>query len=237
MMLTDGGQGHSEALTNSNFKPSGGRSIERASEVMAGGQQPTRKALPQLLPDGMQPTSHLQAALALKHPLAYKPDATYPVKYALKYAPTNVDETRERRGEVLTVLRELAAATAEENEMILEMVEPSVGAVLRAIGVKQVALMREISVVCGSRDITSPALLLIGLPMLGWAPSAEGMLDRVKAPTKTVEAFIEERAERNEKILGSMKASGDDKLDLEALEKTMAELEKGVLQGPFESMQ
>jgi hypothetical protein len=237
MMLADGDQAHKEALTRSNFKPSGGRSIARAADVMAGGQQPTRKALPQLLPDGMQPATHLQAALALKHPLAYKPEATDPVKYALRYAPEETDETRRRRGEVLTVLRELAAATAQENEMILKMVDPSVEAVLRAIGVKQVALMREISVACGSRCIASPALLLIGPPMLGWTPSAEGLLERVKVPATSVAAFIEGRSERNEKILRSIKASGDAKLDLETLEKTLAEVEKGVLKGPFESMQ
>ena len=52
-------------------------------------------------------------------------------------------------------------------------------AVLRAIGIKNVVLMRELAFTCRSLDISPPAYLLIGLPMLGWAPGAEGLMRRM----------------------------------------------------------
>ena len=134
-------------------------------------------------------------------------------------------------------LRELAAACELENNELLSMVEPSVAAVLNAFGVKNVALMREISYACGARDISSPAMLLIGLPMLGWAPGAEGLMDRTKPPNGSMKEFLETRMERNEKIQNSTRASSDAKLDEEAYTKTIAETECGVLVGPFGSLQ
>ena len=133
--------------------------------MLATGLQPTRKALPQLIPDGLPPHVHLQAALATQHPLAYRPRATDPEQYALKYAPDDAGMTCERRQAVARTLRGLAAACEPENEELLSMVEPSVAAVLKAIGNKNVALMREIWYACGARDISSPAVLLVGLPM------------------------------------------------------------------------
>ena len=70
MLLTPENATHGEALALSNFVPSGGRSIARASETMATGLQPTRKALPQLIPDGLPPHLHLQAAMVVRHPMA-----------------------------------------------------------------------------------------------------------------------------------------------------------------------
>ena len=140
LMMAMEGRSHSETLSGSNFKPSGGRSIEKAVDTLATGLQPTRKALPQLIPDGLPPHVHLQAALATQHPLAYRPRATDPVQYALKYAPDDAAATRERRQAVAKTLRELAAACEPENNELLSMVEPSVAAVLNAFGVKTLHL-------------------------------------------------------------------------------------------------
>ena len=52
MMVVASGSSHMEVLTGSNFVPSGGRSLEKTSDYLSTGIQPTRKALPQLLPDG-----------------------------------------------------------------------------------------------------------------------------------------------------------------------------------------
>ena len=70
MMVTTDGDSHMDALKGSNFAPTGGRSLAKTSDTMATELQPTRKALPQLLPDGLPPHLHLQAALAVKHPMA-----------------------------------------------------------------------------------------------------------------------------------------------------------------------
>lgn len=53
-ITTDAGECHTwEALALSSLFPSGGRTLARASDSMATGLQPTRKALPQLIPDGL----------------------------------------------------------------------------------------------------------------------------------------------------------------------------------------
>ena len=59
MMVTTDGDSHMDALKGSNFAPSGGRSLAKTSDTMATGLEPTRKALPQLLPDGLPPHLHL----------------------------------------------------------------------------------------------------------------------------------------------------------------------------------
>ena len=159
--------------------------------------------------------------------------ATDPVKYALKYSPTDLNEINRRRGEVAKLLRQLAEACRPENDELLELCMPSVRAVLLAFGRKNVALMRGIAYVCSSRDVASPAFLLIGLPMLGWAPVAEGLMERVREPECSVDQFLEEREDRNERLLNAIKQSSDPELDEAAYSKTLEETEKGVLPGPF----
>ena len=67
MMIAADGTSVAGALTESNYAMAKGRSIEKYSDVISAGVQPTRKALPQLLPDGLPPHLHLQAALAVQH--------------------------------------------------------------------------------------------------------------------------------------------------------------------------
>ena len=73
MMMTAVGSSSIEALLESGHTPAGGRSIEKAVDAMVGGLQPTRKKLPQLLPDGLTPDMHLKAAMMVQHPLTYAP--------------------------------------------------------------------------------------------------------------------------------------------------------------------
>lgn len=236
VLLTPEGATHGEALALSNFVPSGGRTLARASQTMATGLQPTRKALPQLIPDGLPPNLHLQAALVVKHPMTLMPRSTDPVDYALKYADDDFEAMRKRRLNVVCILRELAAICKTDNDELTARCEETVATMLQAMGIKSVAFMREIAFVCGSRDIASPSLLLIGLPMLGWAPAAEGLVARTRPPKISVEEFLEERDQRNEKLIAATKASGDNRLDEKAYSKTMAEAQRGVLRGPYESL-
>jgi len=174
MMITAGGSSSIEALLESRHTPAGGRSIEKASDTMAGGLQPTRKKLPQLLPDGLTPDMHLRAAMMVQHPLTYAPSTTDPVKYALESACEGVEQTMAKRMEVAATVRKLAEACKAENDKLLTLCDPAVATVLQAFGCKNVVLMRELAFTCRSLDIASPAYLLIGLPMLGWTPGVEG---------------------------------------------------------------
>ena len=95
--------------------------------------------------------------------------------------------------------------------------------------------MREIAYVCGARDISSPALLLIGVAMVGWAPPADGLMERTRPPKLSVDDFIDGRVDRNAKIVSKIKASKDNALDEVTFKKTMDEVERGVLRGPYTS--
>ena len=97
MMITAVGSSSIEALLESRHTPAGGRSMEKAADTMAGGLQPTRKKLPQLLPDGLTPDMHPKAAMMVQHPLTYAPSTTDPVKYALKWACEDADQTMAKR--------------------------------------------------------------------------------------------------------------------------------------------
>ena len=70
------------AFHESSFQPSGHRSGDQLAAVVSTGRQPSRGALPQLLPDGLPPEVHLQAALSIRHPYSAVPSATVAVKYA-----------------------------------------------------------------------------------------------------------------------------------------------------------
>ena len=61
MMITAPSSSAIERLRASGHVPAGGRSNEKAADTMAAGLQPTRKKLPQLIPDGLSPEMHLQA--------------------------------------------------------------------------------------------------------------------------------------------------------------------------------
>ena len=198
MMVTAPGTSTVDTLKVSGHVPAGGRSNENAADTMAGGLQPTRKKLPQLIPDGLTPEMHLQAGLRVQNPLSYEPATTASVKYALRNAPDDLEGLVERRVEVSKTIRLLVGACADENAELLRLCEPSVAIVLQAFGTTNVALMREIAFVCDTNDIASPGLLLIGLPMLGWAPGADGLMPRLKPPTRPVKDFLQSREERNE---------------------------------------
>lgn len=169
----------------------------------------------------------------MKRPMAYQPCTTAPVQYALKYSPDDLGETCEIICEVARVLMELAATCAAERDELVRMCKPTVSIVVHAFGVKNVALTREVAYSCNSCDITSPSYLLLGLPMMGRSPAAEGLMKRVRLPERTMSDFMDGRMQCNQKLLSATESSGDAELDNEAYSKTMAEVERGVLKGPF----
>ena len=182
IMVTGSGCSVGETIAKSNFSLAKGRTIEKYTDTISSGVQPTRKALPQLIPDGLPEHLHLEAALMVQHPMTYGPGTTKAVQYALKHVTDDLEDTAARRLKTLSLVKELTEACKEENDELTEACEASVKVVLGAFGTKNVVLMRELSFVCGTRDVTSPCALLIGLPMLGWAPGADGLMQRVRQP-------------------------------------------------------
>ena len=235
LMITGNGSTIGETIEGSNFSLAKGRTVEKYADTLSSGVQPTRKALPQLIPDGLPEHLHLEAALMVNHPMTYVPSTTAPVRYALKHTTDDLNDTAARRMQVLSLMKELAEACEEENAELTMLCEATVRKVLGAFGTKNVVLMRELAFVCGTRDITSPCALLVGLPMLGWAPGADGLMERVRCPQMPMHEFMKGRDERNRRIIAKTGPSGDAALDAEAFKKTLTEVERGVLAGPYAS--
>ena len=61
-------------------------------------------------------------------------------------------------------------------------------------------------------------------------------MERVRPPDNSISEFLAERKSRNAKIFRSAKSSGDNDLNEEAYSKTLAEVQLGVLHGPYSSM-
>lgn len=120
--------------------------------------------------------------MVVRHPMTLRPMTTAPVEYALDHADDDMEVTRKKRIVVIDILADLAKACMEDNENLASRCNEKVATMLGAIGHKNVSLTREIAFVCGSRDISSPAFLLIGLPMLGWASAADGLMGRTRPP-------------------------------------------------------
>jgi len=57
MLITPEGTTLGAALAESNYVLAKGKSLEKYADVISTGLQPTRKALPQLIPDGLLRTS------------------------------------------------------------------------------------------------------------------------------------------------------------------------------------
>ena len=131
------------------------------------------------------------------------------------------------------LFKDIAAATAEEDEFILSVVHPHVEKVLRTFACKKVAFMREVLAVVQPLDDEAVMHLVLGLPMLGWAAVARGLMQRVLQPTATIEEFLEDREPRNAELIRGVKSSGDEELDRISFRKTLEEVAAGTMVGPF----
>ena len=132
-------------------------------------------------------------------------------------------------------LMALALATAGEDALFLDLV-PLIGKVLWAYTNKNVATMRELWFITQPPDYSAAAALCVGLPMLGWAPPAFGLMRRVKGPGKSYDDWKRGGGARDASIMHRLTGSNDVKLDARAFCKTMEETVSGVLLGPVYSL-
>ena len=114
---------------------------------------------------------------------------------------------------MLDALHDLAVATENEDKQALDLVDVGVAKVLRAFRTKRIAFMREVSFVTQPTDDEHVMWLCLGLPILGWAPPARGLMERVQAPAITLEEFSSTSVARNAALLQYCKSSGDTKLE------------------------
>ena len=143
--------GLGDALGQAGFQPSGKRSLEVIATRIAAGMQPVRRALPQLLPDGLGADLHLQMAHRITHHFHSKPIPTRPVAYALAHSIDNIPEARAQRQSMMAHLEELADAVASEEADITDLVDSFIRPIVQE---RRVGFMREVSWASGT--LTQP---------------------------------------------------------------------------------
>jgi len=98
----------------------------------------------------------------------------------------------------------------------MKLIDKNVYKVLHAYGSKNIVMMRELSYVCQTSDNEAAIWMALGLPMRGWSPFANGLMTRIKPPVETYHDWCTDRLIRNDKVLLTIRSSGDDALDTAA---------------------
>ena len=225
-------------LVAENFVPSGRTSTTTVGTRVSASLQPGRAVLPQLIEDGLSPEAHLRKALRLPHPFQREVTLFEPVAHALKYAPESADVCLELRLDTIAAVRKLCSHAMIENMIALELIHADVKAILCSGGhIKNVVAMRELHYSYSLPDWGAAPYLLTGLPLVGPSDFVPGMLERFVPPEYSVQEFSDTWKAQNEKVYPRLGPSDDKELDRQAYSKTLQELERGVIRGPFRSIE
>ena len=221
-MSSPPGQSLKQFLHKTHFQPSGARPLSGVARKVGSAMQPVRRAVPQLVPEGLGTHFHFAVARDTEH-LFLRPPTTYnPVVYATRYA------------DVAEALQELADAVYSANLHALRLVDPFL---LPVVARRNFLVMREVSVVISWVDPKLIVDLFFGMPQLGWATPAPTMQLREAPPEYPIEALKADCGNHNSKLISRCRPSGDDKLDKAAWEKTEEELSSEMILGPFFDLQ
>ena len=114
-----------EALHATGFQPSGKRAVKVIASRIAAGVQTVRRALPQLLPEGLGSEIHLRLAHQIVHPFARSPGLTRPVRYAIEHGLQSVEASNKQRKEMKDILEELELTVSNEMKDLSKLIHPS----------------------------------------------------------------------------------------------------------------
>ena len=188
----------------------------------------------QLIPDGLQdPNSHLEAALRLEHPFNRDNILKAERRGAIKDMTTLVTQVLQRR---LRTLGEFKAVA--QSEQTLQMQAKPGRAVCQEVGGRnpRTALMEAFGRRYQVEDTHVPKLCLTGMPIIGKTLESPFYLpDHVPAAT-TISELLRTAPMRRLKTIGRVKVmarSGGLPLSMAIYEKTLQEVSKGTMAGPF----
>ena len=123
-MLSPPGQSLEQFLHKTHFQPSGARPISCVARRVGSAIQPVRRAVPQLIPEGLGTHFHLSVARDIEH-LFLRPPTTYnPVVYATTYALQSERDCIAQQLDVAETLQVLADAVYLEDLHALRLVDP-----------------------------------------------------------------------------------------------------------------
>ena len=223
-----------QIIEDSDFCPSGGRDAAVIAKRVAAGQQPSRRALPTLLPEGLGPEAHLQLSQSIIHPFVLPPTLPEHCEYAVKKQEEVTCSVTQNREEVGELLKELAVLCKDDSVEILGWVHPLLQPV---VAPRNVAFLREMTWITAFPDLNFVPHYVFGFDTIGWAMPAPTFVQRTNLPEKHVGMMWDDIDSHNARIRSRVKSSGDEDLDLASWVKTKAEFEVGSLVGPFYSIE
>jgi len=222
------------ALGEKDFRPSRHRTREVIAQRVAAGLQPTKRALPSLLPEGLGPECHLDLALRLVHPFQLPVHLPEHCRFAVDRLSNPDVPVEIYRARSCTLLSALSLVCKPTNQFL----EPFVHWLLRPIVVpRDLAFMRELSWVCQFPDRRFLVDYVFGMSTVGWADPAPNFVPRFMEPEVPVDLAWADVASHNAFIMSRVFSTGDESLDQASWKKTMAEFEDGSLIGPFYSLE
>jgi len=148
------------------------------------------------------------------------------LKQLFKLGPSVVEWRKDQRGRMQHLAHELQFA----QEKWASTLHPQVRNV---IGKWHMPLMHVLASEAGSLDIFFSLDTSLGLPCVGRAAHSFVMPLKILRPLCTVPALLAAAAVKNQKLLRSITTSGDVELDKASSAKTQAELDSGVMLGPW----
>ena len=234
LLESDPGVALSDIVEGANFVASGKRSTTTIARRVSAGLQPSKRALPQLVPDGLGPAEHLVVAQNVVHPYLRPPEVPQAVKYALRYQVDDIHQVNLQRESMTEAVVYLQSLCQEENLLIAQFAHPLLVPVLVQ---RDLIFMRELQFITGAIDFLFLPNYIIGMPMFGWALHAPTQVPRLTPPEKGMEAMLDNLAAHNARVIAETKSTGDPALDQAAWKKTEEEIELGCVYGPFEKLE
>ena len=219
-----------ERLQQQGFEPSGKRSCNVVAQRIAAGNQPVRRAVPMLLPEGLGPENHLSLALKLVHPFELPVSLPEHCKYACEKRVEVGEKLEELRTGAINLVEALARACLPTNACVMKFSHELLKPVLKN---RNLALMRELSWITGFSDRAFLIDYVLGMDTLFWADPAPRFIPRLMEPLYPKEIFWDDVEEHNAKIMARVKSCGDTDLDKASWEKTEMEFKDGTLKGPY----
>ena len=227
-----------DLLRMAQYRPSRGKDIQAVAFAISSAVQPGRRAVPQLVPDHLDPDTHVAVATSLQHPFQWTASAPVAVEHALKHCTGNCCQLGQQRATTWQLSQTLAGQCTGDNKIILAHVEVGVRQVLQSGGLtKNVAFMRELGYAVQHRDILAMPALVVGSRMLGASHPIATMPQRVVHATMSVDELVQQRHHINSKVAQLASRSDDKELAQASWDKSEQELKRGVIRGPFEELE
>ena len=142
--------------------------------------------------------------------------------------------TASRRANVFSKWVKRAVALATDEQALHESMSPDVAKLLKG---KRLLLFKEMATEAGCKDLDLLHDVCNGFMLTGLSRDTNTFNSRIRLPAMSVEALNSAACWTRRSIIGSTRSSGDKLLDSQLYEETLADREKGWLDGPYTELQ